>query len=172
VQPLWPTVSPVWRPWLYSKLKTKSTVGRTPACVTTCNSQDTMSAAWRKERNTLETNEIMKTAAHRSESWCWRQLHAANTCSKTRHGPFLCVKTQTSVLKEQHQCTLSMSEKWRHVINYRRCDKTQTRATSVCGLESESRMKKDCVFRLMSWCLSWRSWGAAALRLVPLIRQT
>jgi hypothetical protein len=45
----------------------------------------------------------MKTAAHRSESWCWRQLHAADTCSKTRHVHFLCVKTQTSVLKEQHQ---------------------------------------------------------------------
>jgi hypothetical protein len=33
----------------------------------------------------------------------------------------------------------------------------------VCGLESESRMKQDCVFCLMSWCLSWRSWCAAAL---------
>jgi hypothetical protein len=33
-----------------------------------------MSATWRKERGTVETNEIMKTAAHRSESWCWRQL--------------------------------------------------------------------------------------------------
>jgi hypothetical protein len=66
-----------------------------------------MSATWRKERSTVETNEIMKTAAHRSESWCWRQLHSADTCSKTRHVPFLCVKTQTSVLKEQHQCTLS-----------------------------------------------------------------
>jgi hypothetical protein len=76
-------------------------VGRTPACVKTYNSQDTMYTS------TVETNEIMKTAAHRSESWCWRQLHAADTCSKTRHVPFLCVKTQTSVLKEQHQCTLS-----------------------------------------------------------------
>jgi hypothetical protein len=47
-------------------------VGRTPACVKTCNSQDTMSATWRKERSTVGTNEIMKTAAHRSESWCWR----------------------------------------------------------------------------------------------------
>jgi hypothetical protein len=36
--------------------------------------QDTMSATWRKERSTVETNEIMKTAAHRSESWCWCQL--------------------------------------------------------------------------------------------------
>jgi hypothetical protein len=125
--------------------------------------QDTMSATWRKERSTVDTNEIMKTAAHRSESWCWRQLHAVDTCSKTRHVPFLCVKTQTSVLKEQHQCTLST---WRHVINWRRCDKTQTRATSVCGLESESRIKQDCVFCLMSW----RSWCAAALtvrRLCP-----
>jgi hypothetical protein len=71
--------------------------------------QDTMSATWRKERSTVETNEIMKTAAHRSESWCWRQLHAADTC----------VKTQTSVLKEQHQCTSSlddaMSTRRRHV---------------------------------------------------------
>jgi hypothetical protein len=49
-------------------------VGRTPACVKTCNSQDTMSETWRKERSTVETNEIMKTAAHRSESWWWRQL--------------------------------------------------------------------------------------------------
>jgi hypothetical protein len=69
--------------------------------------QDTTSATWCKERSTVETNEITKTAAHRSESWCWRQFHAADTCSKTRHIPFLCVKTQTSVLKEQHQCTLS-----------------------------------------------------------------
>jgi hypothetical protein len=49
-------------------------VGRTATCVKTCNSQDTMSATWRKERSTVETNEIMTTAAHRSESWCWRQL--------------------------------------------------------------------------------------------------
>jgi hypothetical protein len=67
--------------------------------------QHTMSVTWRKERSTVETNEIMKTAAHRSESWCWRQLHA-----------------------------------------------------------DESRMKKDCVFCLMSWYLSWRSWCAAAHR--------
>jgi hypothetical protein len=33
-----------------------------------------MSATWRKERSTVETNEIMNTAAHRSESWCWCQL--------------------------------------------------------------------------------------------------
>jgi hypothetical protein len=33
-----------------------------------------MSATWSKERSTVEKNEIMKTAAHRSESWCWRQL--------------------------------------------------------------------------------------------------
>jgi hypothetical protein len=33
-----------------------------------------MSATWRKEKSTDEKNEIMKTAAHRSESWCWRQL--------------------------------------------------------------------------------------------------
>jgi hypothetical protein len=45
-----------------------SKVGRTPACVKTCNSQDTTSATRRKERSTVETNEIMKTAAHRSES--------------------------------------------------------------------------------------------------------
>jgi hypothetical protein len=51
-----------------------SKVGRTPACVKTCNSQDTISATWRKERSTVEVNEIMKTAAHRSESWCWHQL--------------------------------------------------------------------------------------------------
>jgi hypothetical protein len=77
-------------------------IGRTPACVKTCNIQDTMSAAWRKERSTVETNEVMKNAAHRSESWCWRQLHAADTCSKTRHVPFLCVRTQTSVLSTVH----------------------------------------------------------------------
>jgi hypothetical protein len=46
----------------------KCMVGRTPSCIKTCNSQNTMSAAWRKERSTVETNEIMKTAAHRSES--------------------------------------------------------------------------------------------------------
>jgi hypothetical protein len=51
-----------------------SKVGRTSAWVKTCNSQDTMSATWRKEKSTVETSEIMKTAAHRSESWCWRQL--------------------------------------------------------------------------------------------------
>jgi hypothetical protein len=49
-------------------------VGRTLACVKTCNSQDTMSATWCKERSTVETNEIMKTAAHRSKSWCCRQF--------------------------------------------------------------------------------------------------
>jgi hypothetical protein len=82
-------------------------IGRTPAYVKTCNTQDTISATWLKERSTVETNEIMKTAAHQSKSWCWRQLHSADTCSKTWHVPFLCVKTQTSVLKEQRQCTLS-----------------------------------------------------------------
>jgi hypothetical protein len=103
----------------------------------------------------------MKTAAHWSESWCWCQLHAADTCSKTRRVPFLCINTQTSVPKEEHLCTLSTwVTGWRHVINWRRYDKTQTRATSVCGLESESRMKQDCVFCLMSW----RSWCVAALR--------
>jgi hypothetical protein len=51
-----------------------SKAGRTPACVKTCNSQKTMSATWRKERSTIETNEIMKTAAHRSES---RRQHYA-----------------------------------------------------------------------------------------------
>jgi hypothetical protein len=97
----------------------KSKVGRTPACVKTCNSQDTMSATWRQERSTVETNEITKTAAHRSESWWWRQLHAADTCSKTRHVPFLCVKTQASVLKEQLRCTQINREdviRRRHVL--------------------------------------------------------
>jgi hypothetical protein len=59
-----------------------------------------MYATRRKERSTVETNEIMKTAAHRSESWCWRQL----------------------------------------------------------------------LFCLMSWCLSWRSWCAAALRVTTFYR--
>jgi hypothetical protein len=68
-------------------------VDHTSAWVKTCNSQDMMSATWRKERSTVETNEIMKTAAHRSESWCWHQL-----------------------------------------------------------------------LSLLSWCLSWRNWCAAALR--------
>jgi hypothetical protein len=140
-----------------------SKVGRTPACVKTCNNQDTISATWRKERSTVETNEIMKIAAHRSESWCWRQLHATDTCSKTRHVPFLCVKTQTSVLKEQ-QCTLSTWVK-SDVMSSTREDKTQTRSTSLCGLEPESRMTQDCVFCLMSWCLSWCSWCTAALTL-------
>jgi hypothetical protein len=54
--------------------RSQSKVGRTPACVKTCNSQDTMSVTWRKERSTVETNEIMKTAARRSESLCWPQL--------------------------------------------------------------------------------------------------
>jgi hypothetical protein len=52
----------------------RSKVGHTPACVKTCNSQDTMSATWRKEWSTVETNGITKTTAHRSEPWCWRQL--------------------------------------------------------------------------------------------------
>jgi hypothetical protein len=69
--------------------------GRT-ACVKTCNSQDTMSTTWRKERSTVETKEIMKTAADRSEC---------------------------------HDGDVSF-----------------------------------CLFCLMSWCLSWRSWCAAALR--------
>jgi hypothetical protein len=69
-----------------------------------------MSATWRKKKSTVETNEVMKTAAHRSESWCWHQLHAADTCSKTRHVPFLCVKTQTSVLKEQEEISSSLDE--------------------------------------------------------------
>jgi hypothetical protein len=43
-------------------------VGRTPEWLKTCNSQDTMSATCRKERSTVEMNEIIKTAAHRSES--------------------------------------------------------------------------------------------------------
>jgi hypothetical protein len=60
--------------WEYCK------VGSTPVCVKTCNSQDTMSATWRKERNVVETNEIMKTAAHRSESWCWRPLLSLLFC--------------------------------------------------------------------------------------------
>jgi hypothetical protein len=54
--------------FLYTK------VGRTSTCAKTCNSQDKMSATWRKVRSTVETNEIMKTASHLSESWCWRQL--------------------------------------------------------------------------------------------------
>jgi hypothetical protein len=61
--------------YTYGRLwEMQTKVGRTPACVKTCNSQDTVSATWRKERSTVETNEIMKTAAQRSESWCWRQL--------------------------------------------------------------------------------------------------
>jgi hypothetical protein len=44
---------------------------------------------------------------------------------------------------------IDMSRHQSHVSNWR-CDKTQTCATSVCGLESESRMKQDCVFCLMS----------------------
>jgi hypothetical protein len=89
-------------------IKTLSSyVGRTAACVKTCNSQDTISATWRKERSIVETNDIMRTVAHRPEAWCWRQHHAADTCSKTQHVPFLCVKIETSVLKVQHQCTLS-----------------------------------------------------------------
>jgi hypothetical protein len=98
-----------WTTWCCKQkpIKCFIYVGRTPACVKICNSQETISVTWRKERSTVEMNEIMKTAAHRSKSWCWRQFHAADTCSKTRHVPLLCVKTQTSVLKEQHQCTLS-----------------------------------------------------------------
>jgi hypothetical protein len=78
-------------PWINCKKHNpylKAKLGRTPACVKTCNSQDMMSATWRKERSTVETNEIVKTAAHRFESWCWRKLHAADTCNKSRHVPF------------------------------------------------------------------------------------
>jgi hypothetical protein len=39
-----------------------------------------MSATWHKEMSIVETNEIMKTAAHRSESWCWRQLLSLVSC--------------------------------------------------------------------------------------------
>jgi hypothetical protein len=68
-------------------------VGRTPACVKTCNSQDTISATWRKERSTIETNEIIKPP-HTGLS---------------------------------HDADVSF-----------------------------------CLFCIMSWCLSWRSWCAAA----------
>jgi hypothetical protein len=60
-----------WHSWCAAALR----VGRTPVYVKTCNGQDMMSATWRKERSTVETNEIMNTTAtHRSESWCWRLL--------------------------------------------------------------------------------------------------
>jgi hypothetical protein len=59
---------------LFGLCRMDCNVGRIPACVKTCNSQDTISATWRKERSIVETNEIMKTAAYRSESWCWHQL--------------------------------------------------------------------------------------------------
>jgi hypothetical protein len=36
--------------------------------------QDMMSATWRKERSTVETNEIMKTAAH--QSWVMMLMSA------------------------------------------------------------------------------------------------
>jgi hypothetical protein len=41
----------------------------------------------------------------------------------------------------------STSVRYRHEW-LEKIDKTQTRATWVCGLESESRMKQDCVFCL------------------------
>jgi hypothetical protein len=40
---------------------------------------------------------------------------------------------------------------------------SSTRDVIRRGLESESQMKQDCVFCLMSWCLSWSIWCAAAL---------
>jgi hypothetical protein len=78
-----------------------------------------MSATWRKERSTVETNEIMKTAAYRSESWCWRQLHAADTCSKTRHVPFLCVKTSHMYIKISSSLDDVMSSTRKDVIRRR-----------------------------------------------------
>jgi hypothetical protein len=46
--------------------------------------QDTMSATWSKERSIYETNEVMKTAAHRSESWCWRIRNVMSWCLSWR----------------------------------------------------------------------------------------
>jgi hypothetical protein len=72
----------------------KSMIGRTPACVKTCNSQDTMSATWRKERTQFKRMRL------------WKPPHTGLS----------------------HDADVSF-----------------------------------CIFCLMSWCLSWRSWCAAAL---------
>jgi hypothetical protein len=78
-----------------------------------------MSATWRKEKSAVETSEIMKTAAHRSESWCWHQLHAADTCSNTQRVPFPCVKTQTSNSTSVHYWHDVMSSTREDVIRRR-----------------------------------------------------
>jgi hypothetical protein len=116
-------------------------LGRTPACVKTCNSQDTMAATWRKERSTVETNEIMKTAAHRFESWCWRQLHAADTCmflfcaSRLRHqyprnSTSVCYRhvmssTREDVIKRTHvllRCAdSSLNHEWSKTASFVSC---------------------------------------------------
>jgi hypothetical protein len=69
-----------------------------------------MSATWRKERSRVERNEIMKTAAHRSESWCWRQLHAADRAA--RLGMILFCASRL-----RHQCSRnSTSVCYRHDV--------------------------------------------------------
>jgi hypothetical protein len=109
--------------------------------------QDTMSAKWRKERSTVETKEIMKTAAHRSELWCWRQLHAADTCSKTRHVSFLGVKTQTSVLKEQEEISSLLHD----VISSTRKD--VIRHTYYLGVRAWVWITNEARLRLLSHVL-------------------
>jgi hypothetical protein len=116
------------------------------------NSQDTMSTTWCKERSTVETNEIIKTAAHCSESWCWRQL-----LSFLSHVLVL-VLTQLVCGHPNSQDT--MSAKWRKersTVETNEIMKTAAhRSESWCWCQLLS-------FCLMSWCLSWRSWFAVAL---------
>jgi hypothetical protein len=70
----------------------RSKVGRTPACVKTCNSQDTISATWRKKGAQLKRMSLRKPPL-----------------------------------------------------------------TGMSHDADQSRMKQDCVFCLMSWCMSWCS---------------
>jgi hypothetical protein len=136
-----------------------SMLGQTPACVKTCNSQDTMSATWRKERSTVETNEIMKTATHRSESWCWRQLYAADNVQQDSACSFSV--RQDSDISTQGTAPVYVIDMSRHeFMSSTREDVIRRRHVLLRCADS---MKQDCVFCLMSWCLSWRSWCAAAL---------
>jgi Mn2+/Fe2+ NRAMP family transporter len=104
------------------------------------------------QRSTVETNEFMKTAAHQSESWCWRQL-----LSLLSH-VLMPVLTQLVCGRTNSQDTMSAT--WRKGAQLKRMRLWKPPHTSL----SHEADVSFCLFCLMSWCLSWRSWCAAALR--------
>jgi hypothetical protein len=107
-------------------------VGRTPTCVKTCDSQDTMSATWRKERSTVKTNEIVKTAAHRSESWCWRQLLSHVLMQ------LVCGRPKAAGIIMNSMCT----GKWRIGRPRRRWREVETEMRTGC-LQGEQRTNRN-----------------------------